>query len=86
MKKVDLKEESPRLEELLNMARTDSVLVFSKDGSTYVLEQADPFDQEVAELGQSKKFMDFLKLRSNDPAVISLEQFSHELAERDSNR
>src|SRR5438874_11452593 len=56
MKTINLKEESPSVAQLLAMARKKSVLLVSNDGATFVLEEADEFDREVAELGGSEKF------------------------------
>lgn len=64
------------------MARNKSVLLVSKDGTTFVLEEADDFDREVAELGNSERFMGFLKKRSKDRGVISIEQFAEELTQK----
>ena len=67
------------MSELLAMARKKSVLLVSKDGATFVLEEADGFDREVAELGGSEKFMRFLSKRSKERAVTSIEQFAEDL-------
>jgi len=79
LKTVNLKKESPSVSELLAMARKKSVLLVSKDGATFVLEEADEFDREVAELGSSEKFMRFLRKRSREKAVTSIEEFAEEL-------
>ena len=86
MKTVDLKKESPSVGRLLAMARKKSVLVVSKDGSAFVLEEADEFDREVAELGSSEKFMRFLRKRSKQKGVISIEQFAEEVSEKMHNK
>jgi hypothetical protein len=82
MKTVNLKKESPSVGELLAMARKKSVLVVSEDGATFVLEEADEFDREVAELSSSEKFMSFLRKRSKEKGVIYIEQFAEELTEK----
>ena len=76
MKTVNLKTESPSVGELLAMARKKSVLLVSKDGATFVLEEADEFNREVAELGGSEKFMKFLSKRSKEKGATSIEQFA----------
>lgn len=81
MKTVNLKRESPSVGELLAMARNKSVLLVSPDGASFVLEEAGEFDREVAELGNSAKFMRFLKKRSKERGVTSIEQFAVGLAE-----
>ena len=80
MKTVNLNKESPSVTELLAMARKKSVLLVSRDGTSFVLEEADEFDREVAELGSSARFMRFLRKRSQEKAEISIEQFAEELA------
>ncbi len=79
MKTVNLKTESPSVGELLAMARKKPVLLLSKDGATFVLEEADEFDREVAELGGSEKFMKFLSKRSKEKATTSIGQFAMKL-------
>ena len=79
MKTINLKTESPSVGELLAMARKKSVLLVSKDGATFVLEEADEFDREAAELGGSEKFMKFLNKRSKEEAETSIEQFAKDL-------
>ena len=82
MKRINLKRESPSVGELLAMARKKSVLLVSKDGATFVLEEADEFDREVAQLGGSERFMKFLGKRSKENAATSIEQFAKELIPR----
>jgi hypothetical protein len=53
--------------------------ILSEDGSEFILEAADEFDREVAELGQSEKFMSFLAERSQEPGSISLEELEQPL-------
>jgi hypothetical protein len=82
MRTVNLSKESPSVSELLAMAREKSVLLVSDDGTTYLLEEADEFDREVAVLGNSDRFMRFLKKRSKEKAVISIEEFAEELTDK----
>ena len=86
MKTVNLSKESPSVNELLAMAREKSVLLVSDDGRTYLLEEADDFDREVAALGNSEGFMRFLKKRSKEKSVISIEALAEELTEKMHNR
>jgi hypothetical protein len=50
MKTIDLKKESPSVSELLAMARKKSVLLVSKDGATFVLEEADETNQDPVKI------------------------------------
>ena len=85
MKTINLNEESPSVVQLLAMARKKSLLLVSKDGATFVLEEADEFDREVAELGGSQKFMKFLGKRSREQAVTSIEEFAKQLIQETHN-
>ena len=85
MKTINLKEESPSVAQLLAMARKKSVLLVSKDGATFVLEEADEFDREVAELGGSEQFIKFLSKRSKEQAVTSIEEFAKQLIQETHN-
>jgi len=80
MKTLDLGKQQITVDELLHSAAVEAVLIRSKDGLTFVLEAADAFEQEVAELAASEKFMSFLAQRSKEPAAISLEEIEHRLA------
>ena len=83
MKTIKLDKKSPSVDELLAIARRETVLLVSRDGTSFVLEQADDFDREVAELGNSEKFMSFLEERSREKGVISIERFADELDSKD---
>ena len=85
MKTINLNEESPSVAQLLAMARKKSVLLVSKDGATFVLEEADEFDREVAELGGSDKFIKFLSKRSKEQALITIEEFAKQLIQETHN-
>ena len=85
MKTINLGKQSPSVVELLAMARKKAVLLVSKDGAAFVLEEANEFDREVAEYGGSKKFMEFLSKRSKEPAVTSIEEFVGQLIKETHN-
>ena len=79
MKTLDLGQQAVTVEELLHIASSDSVFIRASDGQEFILEPADEFHREVAMLGQSEKFMQFLAERSKEKGTISLEQLKHEL-------
>jgi hypothetical protein len=76
---LDLRHQQITLEELFRAARSESVLIVTDEGQEYILEAADEFDREVAELGRSEKFMDFLAERRKEPGRISLEEIERRL-------
>jgi len=73
MTTVDLREKPVTVAELLQLAGTDVVVIVNSDGNEFVIEAADAFDREAAQLGASAKFMSFLAERSREPGSLSLE-------------
>jgi hypothetical protein len=72
MKTIDLSKEDRSLGEILALAKSESVLIRSRSGEDFLLEQADEFDREAAALGASDKFMSFLERRSKETGDVSL--------------
>ena len=70
---LDLRTQQLTIDELFHAAASEAVQVIAKDGTIFVLEPADEFEREVAQLGQSKPFMAFLAERSKETGGISLE-------------
>jgi hypothetical protein len=81
MTTIDLTQEQPSIDELLRMAAGDPVRIRNQDGEEFILEAADAFDREVAELSRSERFMSFLAERANEPAKTSLEALERRLAQ-----
>ena len=79
MKIIKLDNRTPSMDELLAIARREGVLLVSRDGTSFVLEEADDFEREVVQLGNSGKFMKFLKERSHEKSATSIEQLTGEL-------
>jgi hypothetical protein len=50
------------------------VLIQAPDGHEFILEEADDFEREVALLGSSETFMEFLEERSQENGTIPLEE------------
>lgn len=74
MKIIDLKSETHSVDELIILAKSETVLIHSVDGFDFILEEADEFDREVASLGSSDKFISFLKERSEEETDISFDE------------
>ena len=81
MRTLDLRQQQVTVAELLQFARTESVRIVDEEGAEFILEAADAFEREVAELGQSEPFMEFLAERSKEPGGISLEEIERKLAQ-----
>jgi hypothetical protein len=71
---LDLRTQRITIDELFQAAASETVHVIAKDGSIFVLEQADEFEREIAQLSQSKNFMAFLAERSKETGGISLDE------------
>jgi len=80
MRTFDLRQQHITVEELLRLARTESVRIVAEEGDEFILEVAEAFEREVAELGRSEKFMGFLAERSKEPGSVSLDDIAHKLA------
>jgi hypothetical protein len=78
---LDLRQQTITVDELFQLASADSLLVRNRDGGEFVVETADAFDREVAELRQSDKFMAFLGERCKEKGSVTLEDIERRLAQ-----
>ena len=76
---LDLRKQNITFKELFRVADSDTVLIVTRDGQEYLLESANEFEQEVARLGQSEKFMNFLAERGKESQRIPLEEVERRL-------
>ena len=82
MTTYDLRQQEMTVDELLRLAADATIHVIAKDGQTFLVEVADDFEQEVATLRQSEKFMAFLAERSKKKqGSISLDELEREIDE-----
>ena len=76
---LDLDKKPMLLDEVLRIASSGAVMLRAHDGQEYVLEPADDFEREVAQLSQSERFMEFLHQRAQESGSKSLEAFKKQL-------
>jgi hypothetical protein len=81
MTTIDLTQEHPSINDLLRLAAGDQVRIRSQSGQEFILESADAFDREVAELSGSGRFMSFLAERAKEPGGTKLEDIERKLAQ-----
>jgi hypothetical protein len=81
---LDLRKSLVTIDELLQLASGDPVLLVNRDGNQFVVEAADAFEREAAALGQSAKFMSFLAKRGQEPGSLTLEEIDRRVAEAES--
>ena len=82
MKTLDLTWQKMTIEELLGWAASDLVLIRARDGHEFVMEEVDDFEGEVAMLGSSEQFMQFLAERAQESGTISLHEVEKTLLDR----
>ena len=74
MKTIDLGQIHVSVEELLNSARDESVVVRSADGATFMLSGADEFTTEVELLRRHHGFLKLLDTWKQDRRAVSLDE------------
>ena len=80
MKVVELGPTQPSLDEVMGLAKQQLVVLRQPDGSTFAVSQVDDFAVEIELLKNNPEFMAYLKQRSQEKTVISLEDLRKELA------
>ena len=80
MKTVELlSEAAPSLEELLELAEQESLLLKTPDGREYILSEVDELSQEIEQIRNNPELMEFLAHRSQEKERFSLELVKQKL-------
>jgi len=79
MKTINLTEEKPDLQAVIDLARKEPVILLTPDGKEFVLAEADDFDREVDALRASPAFQRFLDERSQSTRRVSLAEIEAEI-------
>ena len=80
MKVVELSKAQPSLDDMMNLAKQELVVLRQPDGSVFALSHVDDFAVEVELLKNNPEFMALLKQRAKEKSVVSLEDLRSELA------
>ena len=80
MRTLDLRQQQVSVADLLQCARTETVYILNEEGEAFILEAADAFEREVAQLGQSDAFMAFLAERAKEPGLRSFDDLERKLS------
>ena len=80
MKVIELKQTHLTLNEVIDLAEEELVVLRKPDGSVFALSAVDDFDVEVELLKNNPEFMAFLRQLSQEKATISLQDLRKELA------
>lgn len=79
----DLERHPLTLEELLHLASEGAVRIVDRDGQEFIVAETDSFEEEVARLGDSQRFMRFLAGRQEPRVGRSLEDVQRDLEAQD---
>ena len=79
MRTINLAEEKLALEEVIQLARKEPVLLLTSDGKEFLISEADDFDREVETLRGSQAFQRFLDERSASKSTIPLKEIEKEI-------
>jgi hypothetical protein len=80
MKVIELVNGSPSLDEVMDLAQRELVVLRKPDGSVFAISEVDDFAVETELLKNNTEFMSFLRQCSKEEATISLEELRQELA------
>jgi hypothetical protein len=69
------------VDDLIDMARREPVLLVAADGKEFFLSEADDFEREVEALRSSPSFQRFLEERSKGGKTIPLAEIEREIDE-----
>jgi hypothetical protein len=74
MSTVDLATELPSLEEILELAGEENIILRTPEGREFVLAEVDDFDKEVKLVREHPDLMEFLDQRSQETKTFTLRQ------------
>jgi hypothetical protein len=78
MKTIELAHSAPSLQEILAIARKETLLLRTEGGEEFFLGTADELRSEATLLSQNSEFMHFLDERFAEKATITLEELETE--------
>lgn len=79
MKIIELKSGQLTLNEVMELAKSEALVLRNADGELFALAPIDDFEVEVELLRKNAEFMAFLKELSQEQATISLKSLRTEL-------
>ena len=79
MKTIDLTQAAPSLNDLLEMARRENLVLKTEGGKEFLPTEVDDFDEEVRRTRENSKLMALVDEAVKDPQRYSHEQIKQEL-------
>lgn len=74
MKSIEVSKQSKVLNELLEQARRENVIIRSPEGDEFILAEIDDFNREIELTRGNKKLMKLLQARARQKASIFLDE------------
>ena len=69
MKTIELLNTKTSIEQLLELARMENVLIKGQNGEEFILAAVDDFEAEVESLRYNEDFISFLDARAREPKI-----------------
>jgi hypothetical protein len=79
MKIIEVSENILNINEILNSAGTENIILKISDGREFILAEIDSFDRELELTRQNEELMDFLDRRSEEGETYTLEEVKQQL-------
>lgn len=79
MRIIELSENISNINEILNFASTENIILKISDGRKFILAEIDSFDRELELTRQNEELMDFLDRRSEEGETYRLEEVKQQL-------
>ncbi len=79
MKTLQVSERLPSLNEVLSLAREESLVLQLNSGEAFLLAEIDDFDEEVQQTVQNEELMRLLDKRSEETETLTLAQVREQL-------
>jgi hypothetical protein len=79
VKTIDLTGKVPTVEEILELARADNIILRTREGREFLLAEIDDLTQEVALMRSHEELMRYLEHRSTEGGRYTLSQVKESL-------
>ena len=79
MRKIDLSTGGPPLQELLELAKVENLILSTSEGREFLLAEVDNFEPEIELVRQNQELIEFLDLRSRETQTYTLKQVREQL-------
>ena len=79
MRVIEILENLPNMNEILNFAVTENIILKFSDGREFVIAEIDSFDRELELTRQNQELIELLDQRSEEKETYTLKEVRHQL-------